>query len=363
MKVLVYQAKPRLCLTSEAFIGAIDEIVGRLKSEHSPDLIIFPECMGLWMCMMEPISFLSRIFSRFLPRHSSTARVAIAGIGGGWSDDVAERMAISIQFARPSALRDGVSASSSPSLLGGIRDYDILGASISSQDEAMMKAGWIERIATWFFERLHLRFIGMRMRSDEELTTYLKAFSAAAVKHRVAIQAGSLFVFKDGRLLNIAFTFDEDGKIVSEQQKIHPIPFEGMLGVEGGSGISPFIIGGVKCGVAICADVNFKDDHVRALADAGCRVICCPSGGIVPSHMWKFDFEKDVAVVHLARSQETGTIICRSYNAGDLIPSVLMFQGRSTITAPKEMDEDGDGLISMVPEEDFRDEAVLVYEV
>ena len=359
MKVLVYQAKPRLCLTAEEFMVTIDDIVRRLKKEYDPDLIIFPECLGLWMCLMQPVSFLSRFFSRFLPKHSSAARVAIAGIDGGWSDDVAERMAASIQFARPVGL--GVSAASDSSLLGSVRGYEMLRASIASEDSSRARAGWMERAAEWVFDHLRLRFIGMRMRSDEQFEAYHDAFAMAAARHWVAIQAGSIFVFKDGRLLNIAYSFGNNGLLAAEQQKIHPIPFEGMLGVEGGAGATSFMVKDVKCGVAICADVNFKDDHVKTLADLGCKVVCCPSGGIVPNHLWKFDFEKDVAACHLARSQETGTIIFRSYNAGDLIPGVLMFQGRSTITAPKEIDEDG--LVAIVPSSAFRNEAVLVYDV
>lgn len=357
MRVVAYQAKPKLCLSKESFVDEIDRIVGELKREYSPDLIVFPEALGLWMCMLRSATLLSRIFSVFLPGHSTAAGIALSGVRGKWDDDVSEGVSSVIQFVRPRRNEIISSMRVPSSLLGGLKEYDIL--KVRSTDE--YEPSLIERVSTWLFKNLKLKMIGMKLRSEEQFSAYIEAFSSAAKKHSVVIQAGSIFSIRGNKMFNIAHTFDENGVEVSQQEKIHPIAFEGMIGIEKGTNISTFTVKGVKCGVAICADVNFKDDHVKALADLGCKVICCPSGGIVPNHMWKFNFDRDVASCHLARSQETGTVIFRTYNAGDLIPGILMFQGRSSITAPEEMAEGG--LVEMVSEKDFVGESVLVLDV
>jgi len=353
MKIAVYQARPRLCLSPDDFIKTIDDIVGTLVEEHHPDLISFPECIGLWMCMMRPSSWVSRMFSAFLPKRSSVARMSLSEMSTGWNEDSSSRVAASVQLARPSSAR--TFSSGRMSLLESVDGFESLMVS-GSGDNSLSSVGWVERAANWLFDHLHLRSVGMGLRSGEQHLTYHEAFSGASKKHGVAIQAGSIFAFQNRRLLNIAYTFDRDGSVISRQCKIHPIPFEGMIGVDGGDGASSFVIDGIRCGVAICSDVNFRDDHVRDLAGLGCKIVLCPSGGIVPNHLWKFDFERDVESCHMARSMEEGVVILRPYNAGDLIPGALMFQGRSSITGPR-------GLIEIVSEDDIRNETVLLYDV
>jgi len=212
--------------------------------------------------------------------------------------------------------------------------------------------------------KLRLRFVAVMMRSKEQLDTYTRAFSAAAVGHGVTIQAGSIFVMQDdGRVKNVAFVFGPDGEVIARQEKLHPIPFEDLIGITGGSLTETFEVSGVKCGIAICADVNFRDDHVAHLVERGCRFVCCPSGGILPGGWWKWEFDREVARAHLARSLETGVTIGRCYNAGDLIPGVLQFQGRSSFTGSRAGSPDGTGLIAIVDEGSLRRGAYLAHDV
>lgn len=357
MRVCVYQAKPRLCMTSKEFEERIEDVVGRMKEYHSPDLIIFPECLGLWMCMMKPSSSLGERCSVLLPKHSSTARSIASLIDGDEDVDISEMISAAIQFSKPERMPIG--PSSGDSLLGMIDGYESL--SELSCSRGHLSSGWIEKVSSWVFDHLHLDMIGKMIRSKEQMSTYTKAFSNASSKYGVHIQAGSIFALENGDLYNVAYAFDSSGRKVCEQKKINPISFEGMLGVKAGTGADSFFVGDVRVGIAICADVNFKDGHVKKLADMGCELICCPSGGIVPSHLWKFDFERDIASSHLSRSHETGVIIARSYNAGDLVPMVLMFQGRSSVTGPSDMGENG--LIAIVPEDRMMDEEFIVFDI
>jgi len=217
-------------------------------------------------------------------------------------------------------------------------------------------ANWLADASDWLFSKIPLRFIAQYMRSSEMLDVYKEAFSKAALKYNVYIQAGSLFERVLNGTKNVAYTFGPNGAVICRQEKWHPIPFEGMLGILNGSGYQTFMVNGVLCGIAICNDLGFPNDLVAKLASEGCKFISGPSGGIVPSHMWKFDYKRDVEEYQQARANESGVVIGRSYNAGDLYGGLLKFQGLSTIVEPGR-------LVSMVPEEKIRDEYNLKYNV
>ena len=89
----------------------------------------------------------------------------------------------------------------------------------------------------------------------------------------------------------------------------------------------------------------------------------CPSGGMVPYHGWKWDFERDIKNAHWARSQEEDVVIVRPYNAGDLIPDALMFQGRSSVTTSCNKTLDGSGVLYLVPESDIAQECIFCIDV
>jgi predicted amidohydrolase len=360
MRVAVLQIRPRLCWSRTEFESEIDSIVGSVVAEHDPDLVVFPECMGLWLMGMEATTLWRRIWSWFLPGHSIEAQRVQACITKEWDEAEYYEMAVNLQFSRPP--KRTVAASSSGGLLSQISEYSMLSVSASGTGRSRF-AETFRRGAEWLMNRLPFRFLAKRLRSKDELEAYQDGFSAAARKHEVYVQAGSLFVMEERGVKNQAYVYGPNGELVTVQEKIHPIPFEIMLGILPGSGLSTFEIAGVTCGVAICYDVNFPNDHVQRLADAGCRFLCCPSGGIVPTHLWKWDFEKDIKEATWIRSQESDVWIGRSYNAGDLIEHVLMFQGIASITAPTDDTDDGSGIVGIVPEDHLVKEHTLVCDV
>lgn len=360
MKVAVLQAEPRMCWSKAEFVAEIDRIVGDTCLTHEPDLIVFPECMGLWLMGMEATTLWRRIWTWFLPTHSMQADRVRACMAKPWDESTYYETAVGLQFSKPP--RRMVAASGTRALLSSIPEYSSIGVSGLASGRSRF-ASFIARAADWIFERIPLRFIAKRLRSQDEFEAYRDAFSSAAKRHSVHIQAGSLFVLESEGVKNQAFVYGPDGRMVVMQEKIHPIPFETMLGVLPGSGVEVFDVDGVRCGIAVCYDAYFPNDHIQSLADRGCRFICCPSGGIVPSHRWDWDFDADLKEVTWARSQESGVWIGRSYNAGDLVEHVLMFQGRSSITAPVDQTEDGSGLVGLVPEDDLMRSHVLVCDV
>ena len=353
MKFLVAQVSPELCLTEKDFILAIDKKIFNITKDHDQiDLVFFPEALGLWLCMMEPTSWLSRIFSRFLHPHRANAVQMHKWIAD--DTDRSDEIIANLQFARPEKkINNNITYKSMYGLLDSILSYNEVRF---IEPKNIKLANFLTKISNWIFSKLSLKFLAQYLRSNEILSAYKSAFSLAAQKYNVHIQAGSLFERVIGGTKNVAYVFAPDGSIVCRQEKWNPIAFEGMLGVKPGSGYDTFDVKGVKCGIAICNDLGFKNNLVKVLSDAGCALVAGPSGGIVPSHLWKFDYKRDVEDCQIARAKESNVVIGRSYNAGDLLLGVLKFQGLSTIV-------DSKGLISIVPKERIRDEYNLVYEI
>lgn len=323
MNFVVAQVSPVLCLNSKDFIQAIDGKIKEIINEYpGTDLILFPEALGLWMCMMQPTNWLSKIFSVFLHSHQHNA-VRFLNVSNDINMD--EFMA-NLQFAKP---EKPFIKKAETGLLDAFPSY-----AIQSKNSIANK---LSNFANWVFSKVKLRFLAQWLRSKEMSKIYNTAFSLAAQKYNVYIQAGSIFERVPNGTKNVAYTFAPDGSEICRQEKWRPIPFEGMLGVIDGTGYQIFEVEGVKCGIAICSDLNHSHSLVEVLAQNGCELIAGPSGGIVPSHLWNFDYQRDIANAHLARANESNVMIGRAYNAGDLLGGILKFQGRSSIVEPNKL--------------------------
>ena len=354
MEFIVSQVKPQLCLTKQHFIDIIDYKIKKIiKDKGKPDLIIFPESLGLWMCLMRPISRLSKLFSRFLHSHEQNAVKMFSFLGD--IEDHNEEITVNLQFAKPVEIL-GASVFDEEGLLDCIPAYHRLFKLKASLPRRSRFANWLARFADKVFSKIPLRFMAQLFRSQEMLIAYKEAFSSAAKKYDVHIQAGSLYERVIGGTKNVGYVFAPNGSIICRQEKWHPIPFEGMLGIKAGKGLETFEIQGIKCGIAICADLYFSNSIVEQLALNGCQFIAGPSGGIVPYRAWKFDYQKEVEEAQQARARESDVIIGRTYNAGDLLGGLLKFQGLSNIVSPE-------GLVKIVPEDKLAKEYNLKYEI
>ena len=380
MKVALAQTKPQLCLSEEAFVDAIDDVVGEIVREDKPDLIVFPESLGLWICMMNSKSWWKKLISKFLPSHRVKASWLRWALNTHWDNfrvgdpDVQEQSISTLQFSRGYEPR-GVLAASGGRLqsLASVPEYS---AALLPGSKKVNVGNWIlrrlEGVVQWIFKGVRLEWVAMKMRSQEQREAYIKAFSSASEKYDVTIQAGTIFEVRKDGVYNVAHVFSRLGNLIASQEKIHPIPFENFIGVEAGSGLTTFAVPWgnnqrTVVGIAICADVNFQDDVVEDLVNMGAEFICCPSGGLVPSHAWQWKFDREIGIANLARSLEEGVIIGRVYNAGDLIPNALMFQGRSAITGPPRLGEPADkihrGVLAIVPMEDLTKKHTIRFEV
>lgn len=317
MNFIVSQVKPKLCYTKEDFIDIIDEKISKIVSEYpSVDLILFPEAIGLWLCVMEPLSKISKFFYKFLPVES----LFISSKSFN-----SELIAVELQF-------------------------------LNLNLEKSSSKNWLIRLSNWIFRQLNLSFISYFLRSLDIFKAYKEAFSKASKKYNVYIQAGSIYEKTIKGTKNVAYTFSPSGDIVCRQEKWHPLDFEGMMGVKRGFNYQTFEIKGIKCGIAICADLNYKNSLVKKLSEAGCKFIAGPSGGIVPSYSWEFNYTRDVLDAQQARANENNVIIGRSYNAGGLLNDLIKFKGRSSIVEPNR-------LVAIVPEDNILSEYNLYGEI
>ncbi len=96
-----------------------------------------------------------------------------------------------------------------------------------------------------------------------------------AVSYNINIIAGSMPVYDDGRLSNVAYLCRRDGT-VDEQYKLHVTPDEASYwGMRGGDKLKCFDTDFGKIGILICYDVEFPELS-RLLADEGMKILFVP---------------------------------------------------------------------------------------
>lgn len=100
-------------------------------------------------------------------------------------------------------------------------------------------------------------------------------FTRKAVEYNINVITGSMPLYEDSRLLNVAYLCRRDGSR-EEQRKIHITPGEERdWGMAGGDGVRVFDTDAGKVAMLICYDVEFPELG-RLLADQGAQIIFVP---------------------------------------------------------------------------------------
>ncbi|WP_425555428.1 GNAT family N-acetyltransferase [Hymenobacter koreensis] len=106
----------------------------------------------------------------------------------------------------------------------------------------------------------------------EPIKTKLMEF---AVSYNINIIAGSMPVYEDGKLHNVAYLCRRDGT-VDEQYKLHVTPDEtSYWGMRGGDKLRCFDTDFGKIGILICYDVEFPE-LARLLSEEGVKILFVP---------------------------------------------------------------------------------------
>ncbi|MGD8430177.1 MAG: GNAT family N-acetyltransferase [Ectothiorhodospiraceae bacterium] len=112
---------------------------------------------------------------------------------------------------------------------------------------------------------------GLAQYTDELCEAMLRL----AVTYNINIVAGSMPVYEDNVLYNVAFLCRRDGTIES-QYKLHATPDERFYwGVQGGDSLRVFDTDVGKIGILVCYDVEFPE-LPRLLADQGMQILFVP---------------------------------------------------------------------------------------
>ncbi|WP_207891046.1 bifunctional GNAT family N-acetyltransferase/carbon-nitrogen hydrolase family protein [Hymenobacter edaphi] len=114
------------------------------------------------------------------------------------------------------------------------------------------------------------------IRAMAAFTEPLKAkFMELAVSYNINIVAGSMPLYTDGKLHNVAYLCRRDGT-VDEQYKLHVTPDEASYwGMRGGNKLACFDTDFGKIGILICYDVEFPELS-RMLSDEGMKILFVP---------------------------------------------------------------------------------------
>ncbi|MBS3785861.1 MAG: GNAT family N-acetyltransferase, partial [Gammaproteobacteria bacterium] len=99
--------------------------------------------------------------------------------------------------------------------------------------------------------------------------------SRMAVSYNINIIAGSMPVYDDNALYNVAYLCHRNGH-VDHHYKLHPTPDERFYwGVQGGDKLKAFDTDVGKIGILVCYDVEFPE-VCRLLADQGMQILFVP---------------------------------------------------------------------------------------
>ncbi len=114
------------------------------------------------------------------------------------------------------------------------------------------------------------------VRGLAEYTPALRdAISHMAVTYNINVVGGSMPVWDDGELYNVAYLFHRDGRI-EWQYKLHITPQERISwGIQGGNALRVFDTDAGKVGILICYDVEFPEP-ARIMSDRGLEILFVP---------------------------------------------------------------------------------------
>lgn len=188
-------------------------------------------------------------------------------------------------------------------------------------------------------QTLDAQLVGMQRLLREYDETYI----AAAVKHRIAIVAGSFPVRgDDSRYRNRALVIAADGA-AHPVEKLQMTRFENeRWGITAGSGQAVVAIGDLRVGVAICYDAEFPLIS-RRLAQAGANLIAVPSctDGLAGYHR--------VKVASLARALENQCYVAQAPTVGIAPWSIAVDEnvGAAGVFAPCDRGFPDDGVVAL----------------
>ncbi len=174
-------------------------------------------------------------------------------------------------------------------------------------------------------------------------------FSALAVAYRLYIMAGSYTLAVNGEVINRAFLYGPDGRLIGTQDKVHLLPVEEEWKFKRGKNIKVFNTAIGRLAMPVCMDATYYETF-RILENRGAEIAALPIANLESYNYW-------LALRGIwPRVQESPIFGVKSTLVGCL--AGLTFTGKAGIFAPLELTANGDGVLAEV--DHFDREALAV---
>lgn len=171
---------------------------------------------------------------------------------------------------------------------------------------------------------------------------YAATFSELARRWGIYIATGSAILLRDreardNQIVNRAYFFGPDGKLLGSQDKCHLFPMECGWGLTPGNDIKVFSTPWGKVAIPICMDATYFETF-RIASLLGADIVIIPSAN--PS---TYNFWLELRGMW-PRVQESEVYGINSFMVGEFLG--LTLAGKSGIFAPMELTPGGDGVLA-----------------
>lgn len=164
-------------------------------------------------------------------------------------------------------------------------------------------------------------------------------FSMLAAAYHIYIMAGSYTLAAGGSVVNRAFLFGPDGKLIGSQDKLHLLPVEAGWQLQRGKNLNSFDTGLGRLAMPICMDATYFETF-RILENLKVEIALLPIANMEAYNFW-------LALRGIwPRVQESPIYGVKSALVGSI--AGLTFSGRAGIFAPIELTPGRDGVLAEV---------------
>ena len=174
-------------------------------------------------------------------------------------------------------------------------------------------------------------------------------FSVLAAAYRLHIMTGSYTLAANESVVNRAFLYGPDGKLIGTQDKVHLLPVEEEWKLNRGRKFNVFDTAIGRLAMPVCMDATYFETF-RILENMGAEIVMLPIANLETYNYW-------LALRGIwPRVQESPLFGVKSALVGSI--AGLTFTGRAGIFAPLELTSNRDGVLAEVDQ--FDHEAMAI---
>lgn len=174
-------------------------------------------------------------------------------------------------------------------------------------------------------------------------------FSALAAAYHLHIMTGSYTLEANGSIVNRAFLYGPDGRLIGTQDKVHLLPVEEEWKLIKGKKFNVFDTAIGRLAMPVCMDATYFETF-RILEERGAEIVMLPIANHETYNYW-------LALRGIwPRVQESPLFGVKSALVGSI--AGLAFTGRAGIFAPLELTSNCDGVLAEVDQ--FDHEAMVL---